>query len=45
VRCEVSDREWVTRYRTVPYVSRPGAPVETSRTFRLERGRTGLQPG
>jgi alkaline phosphatase D len=42
VRCDVTQREWVARYRTVPYITRPGAPIETPRTFRLEKGRPGL---
>jgi alkaline phosphatase D len=41
VHCTVDRSAWTTRYRTVPYVDRPGAPVETAATFRVERGRPG----
>ena len=42
VRCEVSAGEWRTDYRTVPYVSRPGAPVNTRASFVVESGRPNL---
>jgi alkaline phosphatase D len=32
-------------YRVLPYVSTPGAPVETAATFAVEAGRPGAQPG
>jgi alkaline phosphatase D len=31
-------------YRTVPYVTRPGAPVATAASFDTEAGRPGLEP-
>ncbi len=40
--CDVSDTRWQTQYRVVPYVTRPGSPVETRRTFIVEAGRPGL---
>ncbi len=43
VRCEVTPREWRTDYRTVPYVSRPGAPLHTRASFVVEAGRTRLE--
>jgi alkaline phosphatase D len=42
VRCEILPDEWRVDYRTVPFVSRPGAPVATAATFRVERGRAGV---
>lgn len=42
--CRVTDAEWRTDYRTVPYVSRPGAPVATASAWRVERGRPGTHP-
>jgi alkaline phosphatase D len=42
--CEVGAEEWRTSYRTVPYVSRPDAPVATASAWRLERGRAGILP-
>jgi alkaline phosphatase D len=41
VRCSVTPSAWVSDYRVVPYVSRPGAPVETRASFTVEAGRPG----
>ncbi len=41
VTCAVTAAEWVTRYRTVPFVDRAGAPVSTAAEFRVEAGRAG----
>ncbi len=43
VRCEVSPGEWRSDYRTVPYVERRGAPVNTRATFVVESGRPALR--
>jgi alkaline phosphatase D len=43
VRCEVTPGQWRTDYRTVPYVSRPGAPLNTRASFVVESGRPQLQ--
>jgi len=43
VRCEVTPERWKTDYRTVPFVSRPGAPIATRATFVVEAGRHQLQ--
>jgi len=43
VRCEVTPRQWRTDYRTVAYVTRPGAPIQTRRSFMVESGRPHLQ--
>ncbi|GAA2879637.1 alkaline phosphatase D family protein [Streptomyces mexicanus] len=45
LRCTVDERHWRTDYRVVPYVTRPGAPVETRRSLVVEAGRPGLQDG
>jgi len=42
VRCEVTPKNWKSDYRTVPYVSRLGAPVTTRATFVVESGRPQL---
>ena len=42
VRCEVTPGRWHTDYRTVPYVSRPGAPLQTPASFQVESGRSQL---
>lgn len=39
VRCEVTPTAWRTDYRTVPYVDRPGAPLQTRASFVVEEGR------
>jgi alkaline phosphatase D len=45
VRCDVTPRQWRTDYRIVPYVTRPGAPIETRKSFVVEAGRPQLQTG
>lgn len=42
VRCEVTPGQWRTDYRTVPYVTRPGAPLTTRASFVVESGRSQL---
>jgi alkaline phosphatase D len=39
LRCGVHPDGWVTDYRTIDYVSRPGAPVRTASSWRVEAGR------
>lgn len=39
VRCDVTPRNWRTEYRTVPFVTRPGAPIQTRASFQIESGR------
>jgi alkaline phosphatase D len=43
VRCEITPHEWRTDYRTIPYVSRPGAPILTRASFRVASGRPTLE--
>jgi alkaline phosphatase D len=40
--CRVDETAWTTDYRTVPYVSKPGAPIETASKWRVEHGRPGI---
>ncbi|MSU25337.1 MAG: alkaline phosphatase [Opitutus sp.] len=42
VRCEVTPKGWRTDFRTVPYVTRRGAPLNTRATFVVEAGRPQL---
>ena len=42
VRCEVTPGWWRADYWCVPYVDRPGAPLERRATFVTEAGRPGL---
>lgn len=41
VRCSVTEKAWRSDYRIVPYVSRRGAPIETSGSFVVESGKAG----
>ncbi len=43
LRCEVTPEAWHTDYRVVPYITRPGAPVETASRWRVEHGVAGIQ--
>jgi alkaline phosphatase D len=43
MRCTVDGDAWATEYRTVAYVSRPDAPVETPTRWRVTRGRAGIE--
>ncbi len=42
VRCEVTPAAWRSDYRTVPYISRPGAPLNTRASFVVESGQSRL---
>lgn len=42
VSCEATPKTWTTHYRTVPFVDRPGAPLNTRKSFVVEAGRPGL---
>lgn len=43
VRCAVNAEGWNADYRIVPFVSRPGAPVETASKWHVTHGRPGIQ--
>ena len=43
VRCEVTPKSWRTEFKTVPFVTRPGAALRTRATFLVESGRPQLQ--
>ncbi len=45
VTCEVTPKTWRTDFKTVEYVSRPGAPLQTRATFVVEDGRPVLYRG
>ncbi|MGE0553065.1 MAG: hypothetical protein AB7R55_06520 [Gemmatimonadales bacterium] len=45
VRCTLDSDRCEVDLRQVTNVSRPGAPLETSRSFVIERGRPGAQDG
>jgi alkaline phosphatase D len=39
----VSADAWTAEYRVVPFVTRPGAPVETPTRWRVAHGRAGIE--
>jgi alkaline phosphatase D len=43
VSCTVTPDQWRSEYRTVPYVTRPGAPVVTRATYVVDSGRAGAE--
>jgi len=42
VSCEITPDLWKTDYRTVAYVSKPGAPIHTNASFVVEAGKPRL---
>jgi alkaline phosphatase D len=40
--CTVSESEWRTDYRVVPFVAQPDAPIQTASSWRVEHGRAGI---
>jgi alkaline phosphatase D len=44
VSCEVTPSQWRTDYRTVEYISKPGAPLNTRASFVVEDGQPGVKP-
>jgi alkaline phosphatase D len=44
VRCEITPAAMRADYREVPWVMRPGAPVQTAASFVVEQGRPGARP-
>jgi alkaline phosphatase D len=43
VSCTVTADTWRAEYRTVPFVTRPDAPLETPSRWQVTRGRAGLE--
>lgn len=43
VQCSVTPDEWRTDYRTVEYVSRPGAPLQTPTSWLCRNGHPGVE--
>lgn len=41
--CRVTPEAWQVQYRTVPFVSRPDAPIETPSRWRIIRGRAAVE--
>jgi alkaline phosphatase D len=43
ISCSVDANAWTAEYRSVAYVSRPGAPLDTPTRWRVTRGRPGVE--
>ncbi|HEX6048773.1 MAG TPA: alkaline phosphatase D family protein [Gemmatimonadaceae bacterium] len=43
IACVVEPEVWTAEFRTVPFITRPDAPIETPARFRLTRGRPGVE--
>ena len=43
VVCEFTRTETRAHYRTVPFVTKPGAPIRTDSSWRVELGRSGIE--
>jgi alkaline phosphatase D len=43
VSCEITPQAWTAHFRTVPFVTRPGAPLVTRASCRVEAGRPKLE--
>ncbi|HEY6225571.1 MAG TPA: alkaline phosphatase D family protein [Verrucomicrobiae bacterium] len=43
ISCKVTPTEWRSDYRTVEYISKPGAPINTRASFLLSADKPGLQ--
>ena len=44
VVCELAPTETRAHYRTVPFVTKPGAPIQTASSWRVAFGRPGIEP-
>ncbi len=42
-RCRIDEQAWNVDYRTVPYVTKPDAPVSTASSWRMQHGRPGVE--
>ncbi len=43
VSCDITPLSWTAKYQTVPFVTKPDAPLVTRKTFVVEQGRPGAQ--
>ncbi len=43
VSCKIDATNWTTHYRTVPFVTKPDAPIATASTWRVTHGRPGIE--
>ncbi|MSR05873.1 MAG: alkaline phosphatase [Gemmatimonadetes bacterium] len=43
VTCNVTGDEWKTSYRTIPFITKPDAPVATASEWLVRRGKPGIE--
>jgi alkaline phosphatase D len=43
ITCTVEPNAWTAEYRTLPFVSKPDAPLETPTRWRVTHGRAGIE--
>jgi alkaline phosphatase D len=43
IRCTVDEKQWTSEYRSVAYVTKPGAPIETPSRWRTMHGKAGIE--
>ncbi|MEQ1690785.1 MAG: alkaline phosphatase D family protein [Gemmatimonas sp.] len=43
IRCTVDQSQWLAEYRSVAYVLKPGAPIETPSRWRVTHGKAGIE--
>jgi alkaline phosphatase D len=42
VRASIDEKAWAVDYRSVPFVQKPGAPIGTASSWRVEHGKAGI---
>jgi alkaline phosphatase D len=42
--CRVTAEDWRTDFRTLPFVTRPDAPIQTATSWMLRKGKPGIEP-
>ncbi len=43
ISCTIDQSQWLSEFRSVGYVSKPGAPIETASRWRAQHGRPGVE--
>ncbi len=43
ISCTIDRSQWLSEFRSVGYVSKPGAPIETASRWRAQHGRPGVE--
>lgn len=43
VRCRVTEQDWIAEYRSIPFVTKPGADIATASSWTVSHGRPGIR--